>query len=44
MLSGLPFWDEEEGEFDSDDYLENPNLNDPMYTDQSDAVESPHRN
>ena len=33
VLSGVPFWDEEEGEFDSDDYLEHQDVNDPMYAD-----------
>ena len=45
VLSGLPFWDEDgPDDFDSDDYLENSETNDPMYADQSDAVDSPYRN
>ena len=45
VLSGLPFWDEDgPDDFDSDEYLENSETNDPMYADQSDAVDSPYRN
>ena len=45
VLSGLTFWDEDGPEdFDSDDHLENSETNDPMYADQSDAVDSPYRN
>lgn len=44
MLSGLPFWDETDEVTDSDDYLSNEETNDPMYADQSDAVNSKYRN
>jgi len=33
VLSGLPFWDEDAEEYDSDDYLANSETNDPMYAD-----------
>ena len=44
MLSGLPFWQETDELTDSDDYLDNEDINDPMYADQSDAVNSKYRN
>lgn len=44
VMSGAPFWDDFEDAESSDEYLENQNTNNPMYADQSDAVESPHRN
>lgn len=48
VLSGAPFWDEDVADdFDSDDYdeyLEAQQPNNPMYADQSDAVDSPYRN
>ena len=46
VLSGAPFWEDaaDENDVSSDEYLENSNVNSPMYADQSDAVESPHRN
>ena len=46
MLSGLPFWDgDDEGDdLSSDEYLDNSETNNPMYADQSDAIESQHRN
>ena len=31
-------------ENESDEYLDNAGINNPMYADQSDAVDSPHRN
>jgi len=33
VMSGLPFWDEEEGDYDSDEYLDNTDTNNPMYAD-----------
>ena len=46
VLSGIPFWeDHEDGDdLSSDEYLDNQQVNDPMYADQSDAVDSPTRN
>ena len=47
VLSGVPFWEDDDGDLtdlDSDDYLDNSATNNPMYADQSDAVDSPHRN
>ena len=45
VMSGAPFWDDfEDAESSEDDYIKNENINNPMYADQSDAVESPHRN
>ena len=44
VLCGLPFWDENAEDFDSDDYLANEDTNDPMYVDQSDSVDDPFRN
>lgn len=47
VLSGVPFWEDDDGELsdlDSDEYLDNSATNNPMYADQSDAVDSPHRN
>ena len=32
-MSGLPFWDEDVEDFDSDDYLSNEDVNNPMYAD-----------
>mgnify|MGYP007118474356 CR=1 FL=1 len=45
VLSGLPFWEDGlDDENESDEYLDNAGINNPMYADQSDAVDSPHRN
>ena len=45
VLSGAPFWDEDiNDELDYDEYLEAQQPNNPMYTDQSDAVDSKYRN
>mgnify|MGYP000474566496 CR=1 FL=1 len=46
VMSGLPFWEDfDDGDdLSSDEYLDNQNTNNPMYADQSDAVESQHRN
>jgi len=44
VLAGLPFWDDAGVDDESDEYLENSQTNNPMYADQSDAVESPYRN
>ena len=44
-LSGVPFWeDADDGGLSDDEYLENTEVNKPMYTDQSDEVDSPFRN
>ena len=45
VFSGLPFWEDGiDDENESDEYLDNAGINNPMYADQSDAVDSPHRN
>lgn len=46
VLSGAPFWEDghDADDLSSDEYLENTATNNPMYADQSDAVDSPHRN
>ena len=47
VMAGLPFWEEsDDADFleDSDDYLAGTGANKPMYADQSDEVDSPHRN
>ena len=46
VMAGLPFWEESDDSLldDSDDYLTASETNRPMYADQSDEVDSPHRN
>ena len=46
VMAGLPFWEESDESLleDSEDYLNNAEANKPMYADQSDEVDSPHRN
>lgn len=41
-MSGAPFWDDHDDgdDLSSDEYLDNANTNNPMYVDQSDAVDS----
>ena len=44
-LSGASFWeDADDGAISSDEYLDNQSINKPMYSDQSDEVDSPYRN
>ena len=46
VMAGLPFWEESDESLldDSEEYLNSVEPNKPMYADQSDEVDSPHRN
>lgn len=46
VMSGQSFWEDSSDldDLSADEYLDNSAVNEPMYADQSDTVDSPHRN